>query len=508
MTAPLKTRFCPSPTGYMHLGNARTALFNALLAYSASEGVFLLRIEDTDPERSKDEYTEGLKQDLRWMECEWHEGPEHDQGNGPYHQSERQAVYDKYYAVLEQKNLVYPCFCTEQELKVSRKLQRSAGKPPRYTGTCRSLNKDEVQAKKDQGLKPTLRFRVEDGQLITFEDLVRGKQRFNGVDIGDFIIRRGDGTAPFMYCNAIDDALMGVTHALRGEDHLTNTPRQLLILQALELPVPQYGHISLIVGSDGSPLSKRHGSKSIRDLREQGFLPEAIINYMARLGHYYESDEFMSFAELANGFGVEQLGRAPAKYDEAQLMRRQHQAVAALDLTQLEAWLKDELMPITTLRPNVSSKSSFDLTKFDDELAIRGVIPNDLRKLFLETVQPNITFPSDVRLWKDIFFDEGTQPEEAEQEILDEAGNEFFRSASEAIEKTGIDFKSFADYMKSNFDIKGKKLFQPVRIALTGQLHGPEMVNIFKLLGENEIIRRFNQAIPVEPKKEELFPLG
>lgn len=467
MTAPLKTRFCPSPTGRMHLGNARTALFNALLAYSAKDGVFLLRIEDTDPERSRDEYTVGLQQDLQWMGCQWHEGPEHDQGNGPYHQSERQAIYDQYYLVLEQKGLVYPCFCSEQELAVSRKLQRASGKPPRYAGTCRSLSTDEVQAKLEQGLKPTLRFRVEDGQLITFEDLVRGKQRFNGIDIGDFIIRRADGTAPFMYCNAIDDALMGVTHALRGEDHLTNTPRQCLILQALELPMPQYGHISLIVGSDGSPLSKRHGSKSIQELRQQGFLPMAIVNYMARLGHYFENDEFMSFAELAHGFKVEQLGRAPAKYDEAQLMRRQHQAVAALSAQEFSAWVGEDALVD---------------------------VPADKRQLFIETVQPNVTFPEDVAAWSRILFGGGAEFDDENKAVLQQAGASFFTVAKSAIQNHKTDFKAFNDQLKQELDVKGKALFQPVRVALTGQLHGPEMAKIFELLGEQELQQRFISA--------------
>lgn len=262
----VKTRFCPSPTGLMHMGNVRTALFNALLAKSAN-GCFLLRIEDTDRERSDARYTKALMEDLLWLGLGWQEGPDHHQGNGPYHQSERQSIYDDYYQRLETAGVAYPCFCSEEELALQRKIQRSSGRPPRYPGTCRELTDAQREEKFAQGLKPTLRFAVPENEMIAFDDLVRGHQKFDSNDLGDFIIRRADGTPPFLFCNAVDDALMGVTHALRGEDHLTNTPRQLMVLDALGLTGPTYGHIALIVGPDGSPLSKRHGSRSIEELR-------------------------------------------------------------------------------------------------------------------------------------------------------------------------------------------------------------------------------------------------
>jgi glutamyl-tRNA synthetase len=365
----MKSRFCPSPTGYVHLGNMRTALFNALLADSAPEGQFLLRIEDTDPERSKEEYVAAVEEDLLWLGLPWDEGP--------YFQSQRQAIYDQYYAQLEKMGRAYPCFCSDRELLLNRKFQQAAGKPPRYTGTCRHLTKEQREEKLAQGLQPTLRFHVKDAEFIHFEDLVRGKQRFNGVDIGDFIIRRGNGTSPFMFCNAIDDALMGVTHALRGEDHLTNTPRQVLILQALNLPAPAYGHISLIVGPDGSPLSKRHGSRSIRELRESGFLPIAIVNYLARLGHYYADERFMSVAELAAQFSVSQLGRSPARYDEKQLHRWQHEAVSRLTVSELRTWISEENLE---------------------------AVPTDLRDEFCLAIQPNIQFPKEAGPWAEAFF--------------------------------------------------------------------------------------------------------
>ena len=231
----MKTRFCPSPTGYIHLGNARTALFNFLLA-KKNNSTFLLRIEDTDQARSRDEYVTGLEEDLIWLQWFWSEGPAYEgvviesERSAPYFQSQRQAIYNTYYDQLSATDKAYPCFCNEQQLAFARKRQQVAGQPPRYPGTCAHLSEKEIAAKLEQGLKPTLRFRVPRNQPVIFIDLVKGRQSFNSDDLGDFIIRRADGTASFMYCNALDDSLMEVSHAIRGEDHLTNSPRQVLFL--------------------------------------------------------------------------------------------------------------------------------------------------------------------------------------------------------------------------------------------------------------------------------------
>ena len=274
MTRPAVTRFAPSPTGSLHLGNARTALFNFLLARQLG-GQFLLRIEDTDLERSAERYLAELIDDLHWLGLGWDAGPDIGGAHEPYRQSQRNAIYAEYFARLATSGLVYPCYCTPLELEVSRRAQLAAGRPPRYAGTCRELSAGERDAKLAGGLKPSLRFRVPQGRSVEFHDFVRGAQRFASEDIGDFIVRRADGNAAFFFCNALDDALMGVTHVLRGDDHLTNTPRQILLLEALGLDIPQYGHVALLTGMDGAPLSKRHGSVSVREFRERGFLPQA-----------------------------------------------------------------------------------------------------------------------------------------------------------------------------------------------------------------------------------------
>ena len=267
---PVITRFAPSPTGSLHLGNARTALFCHLWARKTG-GKFILRIEDTDAERSQVRFRDQLMADMRWLGLDWDEGPDVGGPSAPYSQSERGEFYQEMYAQLTSRDLAYPCYCTAEDLELSRKVQRMSGKPPRYAGTCRGLTAAQRTEREGRGLKPTLRFAVPGDLTIEFTDAVHGPQRFSSNDIGDFIIRREDGTPAFFFCNAVDDSAMGVTQVLRGDDHLTNTPRQIMLLEALGMRRPAYGHLGLLVGEDGAPLSKRHGSASAHEFRERGF---------------------------------------------------------------------------------------------------------------------------------------------------------------------------------------------------------------------------------------------
>lgn len=466
-TSTTKTRFAPSPTGFIHLGNARTSLFNALLARK-EEGVFLLRIEDTDQERSREEFVHALQEDLWWLGLHWHEGPHVDGEHGPYKQSEREAVYRAYYEQLEASGQVYPCFCSEQELKLARKIQVNAGQPPRYSGKCAHLSPEQVQEKLAQGLQPTLRFRVPSGRSVEFQDLVRGRQVFKTDDIGDFIIRRADGSAAFFFSNAIDDALMGVTHVLRGEDHITNTPRQLLLLEALELRTPQYGHISLIVGHDGAPLSKRHGSRSLRELRGTGYFADAVNNYLARLGHYYEQEEFMDLAQLAANFDIGRLGKAPARYDAHQLLHWQHQALARASGAEIWDWMGPE---------------------------VHELVPPEHQQEFVEAVRPNISFPDQAVRWAQVIYTDPLNLHDDAREIVAEAGTCFFRHALEALEAHPADFKAFANAVKAKTGKKGKGLFMPLRVALTGESGGPEMTRLMPLLTPERLRRRLEACL-------------
>lgn len=462
----MKSRFCPSPSGLMHLGNARTALFNDLIARHEN-GIFLLRIEDTDSARSHEDYTASLLEDLRFLGLDWHEGPEIGGPNEPYWQSQRQAIYNEYYEKLLENKLAYPCFCSEAQLALNHKVQRASGKPPRYPGTCRRLSEEEIAAKQAEGLKPTLRFKVPTGEKIIFQDLVRGQQVFNSDDIGDFIIRRAEGTASFMFCNAIDDALMKVTHALRGEDHLTNSPRQVLIAQALNLTAPNYAHISLILGLDGAPLSKRNGSRSVSELREEGYLPLAIVNYLARLGHYYEHDHFMSLTELAADFRIDHLVKSPAKYDPKQLDRWQKEAVMQLSIAELDQWLAPVL---------------------------QNLVPEDKKELFIQTLKANILFPTEAKEWAEAIFAIQLNFTPEQIELLKEAGTDFFNATLQALENHGAQFEQIAAYVTEQTGAKGKKLFMPLRTAFTGQAHGPDMPSILTLMGSERARERIIYA--------------
>ena len=458
----VKTRFAPSPTGLLHLGNVRTALFNALLARRQA-GRFLLRIEDTDRERSRPEYVAALLEDLRWLGLDWQEGPEIGGPGEPYAQSARGGIYARYYRRLEAAERVYPCFCAPAELALSRKAQLAAGRPPRYAGTCARLTDVERAARLERGLRPTLRFRVPLGRAVEFADLVRGPQRFASDDIGDFVIRRADGTPQFFFANAVDDALMEITHVLRGEDHLANTPRQLLLLEALELPAPRYGHLALIVGADGGPLSKRAGDLSLRELRAAGYLPEALLNYLARLGHAYERDAWMEPAELASGFSTEHLGRAPARYDEAQMLHWQTEGVQRATAERLWAWMG---------------------------ASVWERVPSDRSEAFVAAIRPNVRFPTDALLWAERLFGADLTPSADSRAAIAAANPEFYAHALAAYDRHGAAYQPLIDELRQRTGAKGKSLFMPLRAALTGETHGPELALILQLLPPETVRRR------------------
>lgn len=459
----MKTRFSPSPTGQMHLGNVRTALFS-YFAGRHEQGKFLLRIEDTDKTRSKPEYTVLLKEDLQWLGLQWDEGP--------FFQSERQPIYDEYYLHLEAQGDVYPCFCSDEILALSRKIQLSKGLPPRYAGTCRNLTAEEIAAKKSQGLKPTLRFRVPEDKDVHFQDLVKGMQRFRTNDIGDFIIRRADGSASFFFCNAIDDALMGITHVIRGEDHLTNTPRQILILTALKLHLPHYGHIPLILSEEGDPLSKRDKSRSLEGLRTLGYLPIALNNYLGRLGHYYEQTHLMSFDELITHFSLSHVGKTPAHFDEMQLLHWQKHAVMQLNDEDFWAWISEDT---------------------------RKLIPEKKHQLFIDLIRPNILFPQEAHHWAKKLFSTFTL--ETAIDIR------FLNSLKKQIETYSDDYKSVTQALSAETGLKGKNLFHPLRLVLTGEEKGPELQGIFRLLGKEGMLEKIKHAtsIVIKGAKQELY---
>lgn len=464
----IKSRFCPSPTGLMHLGNLRTGLFNVLLAksYSAKQqkATFLLRIEDTDLVRSEQEFAHKLMEDLLWLSLDWQEGPERGGEHAPYLQSQRSGIYQKYYQQLLQNNQAYWCFCTEMELAITRKTQLQSGIAPRYPGTCRHLTPEQIAHKRAKGIKPALRFRIPDNETIYFEDFIQGPRTFATNDIGDFIIEKADGSASFMFCNAVDDALMQVTHVMRGEDHLTNTPRQLLVLKALGLPIPAYGHMPLILGFDGKPLSKRNGSQSIEALREQGYFPLAVNNYLARLGHHFENEKLLTLDELGEYFDVSHIGRSPARFD----------------LAQLKHWQKETV-----------------LTKTDDEISkwiapfVSPLVSSDNVTHFTQTIKQNIVLPEDAQEWaKQLLTDDCIWDDDAIANLNTEAGKHIVDCLASVIEQEGDNYANVVKKITEVTNQKGKALFLPLRSAITGRSYGPELAKIFTLMGKQGLLKR------------------
>ncbi|HKE93882.1 MAG TPA: glutamate--tRNA ligase [Povalibacter sp.] len=466
MPAPaLVTRFAPSPTGHLHLGNARTALLNYLAARH-SGGQFILRVEDTDEARSSEEFMRELFEDLRWLGLEWDAGPDVGGPHATYRQQQRRQIYEEWLAKLDAAGLTYPCFCTPTELSIARKQQLAAGKPLRYAETCRDLTEEQRAERLVSGKPAALRFRVPGGTTVSFVDLVHGEQRFNTDDIGDFIIRRADGSTAFFFSNAIDDALMGVTLVLRGDDHLTNTPRQMLILQALKLPVPQYAHVALLLGMDGAPLSKRHGDLSLRDLRRRGYLPAALRNHLVRLGHTCVTDSWLDDAAMRAEFDLARLGRAAAKFDETQLRHWQKEAVAHLKPDEFLQWVGGQLP---------------------------GAVAAPKLQQFAAAVRPNVEFPADAKIWAEVAFGHLATLDADATASVQAAGAEFFSAAIAALNGSA-DFRQLAREVGERMGRREPALFMPLRAALTGVTHGPELGPLFALMTPDEIRRRLEQA--------------
>jgi glutamyl-tRNA synthetase len=464
--APRVTRFAPSPTGSLHLGNARTAFFNFLAARSAG-GRMVLRIEDTDAERSDAGLLVRLLEDLRWLGIGWEEGPDIGGPHAPYAQSGRSAHYAAAVASLAERGLVYPCFCTQEELQLARRAQLAAGRPPRYAGTCARLAPDEIERRRAAGRGAALRFRVPGGRVVEFSDAIHGPQRFATDDIGDFVVARADGSAAFFLGNAIDDADMGVTLVLRGDDHLANTPRQVLLLEALGNRVPSYGHLPLVLAANGAPLSKREGAAGLHELRDQGYLPAALRNYLLRVGHTCGTDAWLEADAMPAHFDLGRVSRSPARFDEAQLRHWQREAVQHSTVEALADWLGPRLDPLGT----------------------------PARKLaFVAAARGNLLFPSDAEPLVRSVVDEVVVPDADAATAIAQAGPDFFAAAAREWASATGDFKAWGRAVGASTGRKGAALFMPLRAALTGTTHGPELAPLAALMGPERVAARLEAA--------------
>lgn len=468
-TTTVRTRFAPSPTGALHPGNARTALFNWLHARGQG-GAFVVRCEDTDAERSEDTHLDALLEMLHWFGLDWDEGPDVSGPHAPYHQAGRGDFYRAFLQRLQQDDRAYPCFCTREELAEARRRQLAAGQPPRYPGTCAGLGAEERAARRAEGLQPVLRLRVPAEGEIRFEDLVHGPQRAALATIGDFVIARGDDSPTFLFANAVDDALMEISHVLRGEDHLANTPRQLLLLEALGLPAPAYGHLPLVLGVEGRPLSKRDGAVALAELQEAGYLPLAVMNHLARIGFTPGSDELLGPRELAQRFDFAHVGRAAARHDPQALEHWQKLAVEALDDAALWAWLQAH-RPADATEPPVAGE------------------------VFAAAVRPNVHLPADGWYWAQRLFAADAEPDAQARAEIETAGPAFFEAAASVDTPAPVDdFRAWAQAVGERTGSRGRALYRPLRAALTGTPAGPELHAVVPLMPPELIHRRLQQA--------------
>jgi len=471
-----RVRFAPSPTGELHVGNARTALFNWLSARS-SGGTFVLRIEDTDRERTFAEFEKGIIEDLKWLGIDWDEGPEKDGGFGPYNQFERLPIYKSFLDKLISAGRVYKCYCTEEELALERQSLLSRGLMPRYMGKCRGYTEEHCRELEKSGLKPSYRFRVGEG-IIEFDDVIRGPMKFNCEAIGDFIIVRSNGIPAYNFAVVIDDHLMEISHVIRGEDHLSNTAVQIMVYRALGFEPPRFAHHSLILGKDRAKLSKRQGSVSVKDFREKGILPEAMINYLALLGSSFaEAKEILSKDEMVNGFSLDRAGKSGAIFDEGKL--------EWVNEHYIRLYPPDALLDLA--RPFLEA-DGYGTESIDRPWLVAALasVQGDMKKL------------SDAGKVIEIFFDERFEISDEARRVL-ESGNA--RDVLTAL-RLGIMLDDGGEGMYSRISrsvrertgLKGKDLFMPVRAAITGRTKGPELDKIFSILGRDSLLKRAEKA--------------
>lgn len=475
----MRLRFAPSPTGFLHIGNARTAILNYLIA-KKENATLVLRVEDTDTERSTKESEDSILHDLKWLGISWNEGPDLGGEYGPYRQSERFAIYQKYTDKLLADGNAYHCYCSQEELDAQRAEAEAAGKPFTYDGKCRNLTESQKKAFEAEGRKPTVRFRIPDNQTIEIDDLIKGKVTFNSENIGgDFIIVRSDGWPIYNYIVIIDDEEMKISHVIRGEDHLPNTPKQVLIARALGLKEPQYAHLALVMGSDRKKLSKRHGITSVDLYRKEGYLPEALVNYIAMLGWSSEDgEELFTIDELSQKIEIGSLARSAAVFDFQKLRWMNGNYIRKMDINKLT----DLMLPYLT-------EAGYTEEKYGAESLHKCV----------EVLQGNCEILSDIKNWAGMVLDEVFTPdEEADTMLQTEEGKLAAKAALELI-KSEINSSNFSEELinkvKEKTGLKGKNLFHPMRAIITGRMSGPDLKLIMPVIGFDSCCKRIEYAV-------------
>lgn len=490
--------------GSLHVGGARTALFNWLLAKKTG-GKFLIRVEDTDEARSTRESEEMILADIEWMKMNWDEGPKIGGPHGPYRQSERKDIYKKFADQLIAEGKAYRCFCSEEELDKKREEAEAKGLDPKYDGTWRDADPAEVQKKLDAGEPYTVRFRVPEGKVVFIDDIVRGRVTWDAdASLGDFIILRSSGMPVYNFCVAVDDATMQITHVIRAEEHLTNTLRQMLILEALNYKPPTYAHCSLILGSDRSKLSKRHGATSVKQFSEQGFLPEAMMNYLANLGWNDGTDkEIYSPDELIQAFDLNRIIKSAAVFDMDKLKWINGQHLKAMSIEKITPLIVETLKggETPTFNSNAELNSKFlapavKIAQKDMELIV------DARHLIGDC----LTYKLDETIANDPHVIEVLENEEGLQTIVKTLIRDYDAGTMpKGNEDTFQElWKTYMKNLGKELGLKGKGLFHPVRLCITGRMSGPEIADQLSMLANIDGTSSSLQITPLASRMERL----
>ncbi len=472
-----RVRFAPSPTGHLHIGNARTAILNWLFARHTN-GTFILRIEDTDLARSADEYIDQIYEDLKWLGLHWDEGPDIGGPHQFYRQSERLEIYQQYAQQLLAANKAYYCFCTPEELEQMRDASLARREDVQYNRKCLHLTEAERRALLAQGRKPAIRFHVPSGEIV-FSDLVKGELRFEGDSLGDFVIMRSEGIPTYNFAAVVDDGLMKITHVIRGDDHVSNTPKQILLYRAFGFELPQFAHIPMILGPDRTRLSKRHGATSIDHYRYRGYLPEAIINFLSLLSWSSVSgDEILSIQQLIDEFDFRRISKSAAVFDIEKL-----NWMNGYYIRQLE---DDRLVSLVIPYFQQANYDISDRTRLKKVVAL---IKDHLEQLDQAVEQAAIFYRDQVSIANS----------EARALVRKESSQKIFWSFLRELHSIAeLDADIFRNMMKTvqkETGIMGRDLWQPVRVALTGQLHGPELPLIAEILGREKCEQLIRAAI-------------
>lgn len=477
----VRVRYAPSPTGFLHIGNARTALFNYLFARH-NGGDFIIRIEDTDTARNVEGGEASQLKFLQWLGMDWDESIDKDGGFGPYRQSERQSIYQPLVEKLLAEDKAYRCYMTAEELEAEREAQLARGEMPRYGGKHAHLTKEEEAALIAEGREPAIRIRVPKDKTYTFNDMVKGEVSFDSNGIGDWVIVKKDGIPTYNFAVAIDDHFMEITHVIRGDDHISNTPKQMMVYEALGYDIPTFGHMTLIVNEERKKLSKRDGSiiQFIEQYHDLGYLPEALFNFIGLLGWSPEGEEeIFSKAQFIEMFDEKRLSKSPAFFDKQKL-----------------AWINNQYMKTKDL------DTVFEMTLPHMEKA--GLISNNpteaelaWAKSLVSLYQQQMSYAGEIVELSELFFkDELALDEEASEVVNGEQVPELVKSLTAQLEALdtfdAASIKAAIKAVQKETGIKGKNLFMPIRVMVSGQTHGPELPNTMELLGKDKVIERLS----------------